>query len=29
MINAFDYNLVGEIAYLERNNGDKIRFLID
>ena len=29
MLNAFDYNIVGEIAYLERNNGDKIRFIID
>ena len=29
MMNAFDYNIVGEIAYLERNNGDKIRFIID
>jgi len=29
MLNAFDYNIVGEIAYLERNNGDRIRFIID
>ena len=29
MMNAFDYNIVGEIAYFERNNGDKIRFIID
>lgn len=29
MLNAFDYNIVGEIAYFERNNGDKIRFIID
>lgn len=29
LINAFDYNLTGEIAYLERNNGDIIRLIID
>ncbi|MEG1310537.1 MAG: hypothetical protein RSD47_00890 [Romboutsia sp.] len=29
LINAFDYNLIGEIAYLERNNGDIIRLIID
>ncbi len=29
MLDAFEYNVVGEIAYLERNNGDKIRFIID
>jgi len=29
MLNAFDYNIVGEIAYLERHNGDRIRFIID
>ena len=26
---AFDYNLVGEVAYIERNNGDTIRVIID
>ena len=26
---AFDYNLVGEVAYIERNNGDTIRIIID
>lgn len=29
LINAFDYNLTGEIANLERNNGDIIRLIID
>ena len=29
MMNAFDYNIVGEIAYIERKNGDKIRFIVD
>ncbi|SCH71999.1 MULTISPECIES: hypothetical protein [unclassified Romboutsia] len=29
MLDAFEYNVVGEIAYLERSNGDKIRFIID
>lgn len=29
LINAFDYSLTGEIAYLERNNGDIIRLIID
>lgn len=29
MLDAFDFNIVGEIAYLERKNGDKIRFIID
>lgn len=29
LINAFDYNLTGEIAHLERNNGDIIRLIID
>ncbi|MGL5692853.1 MAG: hypothetical protein ACRCXA_02160 [Peptostreptococcaceae bacterium] len=29
MLNAFDYEIVGEVAYFERNNGDKIRFIID
>lgn len=29
MLDAFEYNVVGEIAYLERNNGDRIRFIID
>ena len=26
---AFDYNLIGEVAYIERNNGDTIRIIID
>lgn len=26
---AMDYDLVGEVAYLERNNGDIIRIIID
>lgn len=29
IINAFNYNLSGEIAYLERNNGDIIKIIID
>ncbi|WP_243444961.1 hypothetical protein [Romboutsia maritimum] len=29
LIQAFEYNLVGEIAYMERNNGDIIRLIID
>ncbi|RDY29049.1 hypothetical protein CHL78_003780 [Romboutsia weinsteinii] len=29
LLNAFDYNLLGEIAHLERNNGDVIRIRID
>lgn len=29
LIKAFDYNLVGEVAYIERNNGDSIRIIID
>lgn len=26
---AFDYDLVGEVAYIERNNGDTIRIILD
>lgn len=29
IIHAFDYNLVGEIAHLERKNGDIIKIIID
>ncbi len=29
IIHSFDYNLSGEIAYLERKNGDIIRIIID
>ena len=29
IINAFDYDLSGEIAHLERNNGDIIKIIID
>ena len=29
ILNAFEYDIVGEVAYLERYNGDKIRFIID
>ena len=29
LIKAFDYNLTGEVAYIERNNGDTIRIIID
>lgn len=29
LIKAFDYDLVGEVAYLERSNGDIIRIIID
>lgn len=29
LLNAFEYNLVGEVAHLERNNGDVIRIRID
>lgn len=29
MLNAFEYEILGEVAYFERNNGDKIRFIID
>lgn len=29
LIKAFDYNLTGEIANIERNNGDIIRIIID
>lgn len=28
-IKAFDYDLVGEIAHIERKNGDSIRIIID
>lgn len=26
---AFDYDLIGEVAYIERNNGDTIRIILD
>lgn len=29
LIRAFDYNLSGEVAYIERKNGDTIRIIID
>jgi hypothetical protein len=29
IIHSFNYNLSGEIAYLERKNGDIIRIIID
>lgn len=29
LIKAFDYNLTGEVAHIERNNGDRIRIIID
>lgn len=29
LMRAFDYDLVGEVAYLERQNGDIIRIIID
>ncbi|MGL4912886.1 MAG: hypothetical protein ACRC3Y_10720 [Romboutsia sp.] len=29
IINAFNYDLSGEIAHLERNNGDIIKIIID
>ncbi len=29
LVKAFDYELTGEIAYMERKNGDIIRLVID
>ena len=29
LIRAFDYNLSGEVAYIERKSGDTIRIIID
>ncbi|MEF9992437.1 MAG: hypothetical protein RRZ84_08045 [Romboutsia sp.] len=29
LMRAFEYDLIGEIAYLERSNGDTIRIIID
>lgn len=29
LVNAFDYNLNGEVAHMERKNGDIIKMIID